>query len=99
MARNRHRPSARQDLDSFGQTVQRQTLRRLCQDAEQMRVPEAAGRVRQDRRAAEELRSGIHRRRRNRLCCSGVRRPEDIAEAQAVRVHVDIQDAGVRAVP
>ena len=79
VARNRHRPTARQDLHSVRKTVQRQALRRPRQDAKQMRVPEAAGRVRQDCRVAEELRSGIHRRRRNRLCRSGVRGPEDIA--------------------
>ena len=99
MARNRHRPSARQDVDSVSQTVQRQTLRRLRQDAKQMRVPEAARRVRQDCRVAEGIRGRIHRRGRNRLSRSGVRRLEDIAEAEAVRVHVYFQDAGVRAVP
>lgn len=99
VARNRHRPSARQDLHSVCQTVQRQALRRLRQDAAEVRVLEAAGRVRQDRRAAEGIRRGIHRRGRNRIGGGGVRRPEDIAQAEAVRVHVDLKDAGVRAVP
>ena len=98
MARNRYRPSAREDVDSVGQTVRGQTVRRLRQDAKQMRVPEAAGRVRQDCRVAEGIRGRIHRRRRNRLCRGGVRKPEDIAEAEAVRVHVDVQDARLRAV-
>ena len=99
MARNRHRPLARQDVDSVRQTVRGQALRRLRQDVKQMRVPEAAGRVRQDCRVAEGVRSGIHRRRRHRLGRSGVCRSEDIAQAQAVRVHVDVQDSGVRVVP
>ena len=97
LARNRHRPSARQDVDSVGQTVRGQTVRRLRQDAKQMRIPEAAGRVREDRIDSEELRSRIHRRGRNRLGRGGVRRLEDIAEAEAVRVHVYFEDARVRA--
>ena len=98
VARNRHRPSARQDVDSVRKTVQRQALRRLRQDAAEMRVPEAAGRVRQDCRVAEGIRGRIHRRGRNRFRRSGVRWLEDIAQAEAVRVHVDVQDACVRAV-
>ena len=99
VARNRHRPLARQNIDSLGQTVRGKTVRRLRQDAKQMRVLEAAGRVRQDCRVAEGIRRGIHRRGRNRFRRSRVRKPEDIAEAEAVRVHVDVQDACVRAVP
>ena len=99
VARNRHRPPARQDLHSVRQTVRGKTVRRLRQDAKQMRVPEAAGRVRQDCRVAEGIRRRIHRRGRNRLGRSRVRGLEDIAEAEAVHVHVDVQDAGIRAVP
>ena len=96
VARNRHRPSARQDIHSFGKAVRGQAVRRLRQDAAEMRVPEAAGRVRQDCRAAEGIRGRIHRRWRNRFRRSGVRRLEDIAETEAVRVHVYFKDACVR---
>ena len=99
VARNRHRPSARQDLHSLGKAVRGKTVRRLRQDAAEVRVPEAAGRVRQDCRVAEGIRSGIHRRGRNRLGGGRVRKLEDIAEAEAVRVHVYFKDACVRAVP
>ena len=99
VARNRHRPSARQDLHSVRKTVQRQAVRRLRQDAAEVRVLEAAGRVRQNRRVAEGIRRGIHRRGRNRIGGGRVRKPEDIAEAEAVHVHVDVQDACIRAVP
>ena len=99
VARNRHRPSARQDIDSFGKAVRGKTVCRLRQDAAEVRIPEAAGRVRQDCRVAEGIRRGIHRRGRNRIGGGRVRKPEDIAEAEAVRVHVDVQDARVRAVP
>ena len=99
MARNRHWPLARQDVDSVRQTVRGQALRRLRKDAKQMRVPEAAGRVREDCRVAEGIRSRIHRRGRHRLSCSRVCRLEDIAETEAVRVHVYLKDACVRVVP
>ena len=99
VARNRHRPSARQDIDSVRQTVRGKTVRRLRQDAAEVRILEAAGRVRQDCHVAEGIRGRIHRRGRNRIGGGRVRKPEDIAEAEAVRVHVDVQDACVRAVP
>ena len=79
MAWHRHRPLARQDVDSVGQTVRGQALRRQRQDAAEVRVSEAARRVRQDCRVAEELCRRIHRRGRNRLSRGGVRRLEDIA--------------------
>ena len=79
MAWHRHRPPARQDVDSVGQTVRGQALRRQCQDAAEVRVSEAARRVREDCRVAEELRSRLYRRGRNRLGRGGVRGAEDIA--------------------